>query len=283
MLIKLRELTMIKTKKWSFLLKSPKVSTRISYIIVFVLLFYYPAAAQENSCPRIPPHAREKITSDMLRWAREGQFTGCRQGGAPNIDCDLIQTFVMNARVSPIYLRMRWTALVSCFPELGPVKTINEQAILKNAGLEKSKQATIEAAKQEQQGKDNDPKHILTRTYYEYISIRKCFDKRDGYISVNISAVEMERAKRTAKGIEEAISKNEPGIDKDAAWKSASSDSDEWKTETDKAELTLLEQYNSQLEAVDLSDRNRCQNLLHSLEKRLEKIAPKANNVKKDF
>ena len=90
----------------------------------------------------------------------------------------------------------------------------------------------------------------------------------------------MDRAKKAAKAIEDAIQKNSPSA-KDAAWTAATSGSDDWMTDGDKIDLALSN-YNDRLQ-VDQSDRNRCQKTLGALEERFKRIAPETNAVKKDF
>jgi hypothetical protein len=260
--------------------------SKVLYPILLIVLFIQPAQAQPQryQCPQMSSDTRKKIISDMMRWAEEGSFRGCRPSpeSPRDIDCELSQRFVMRSGTSPSYLGTPWSVLVTCFPELEPVKSINEQAIARNVDLEERKTEANRSLNQARQARDSDPMHVLTRTYHDYVVIRKCFEQRDGYALVNISAQDMERAKKAAKGIEEAIQKNNPSVDKDAAWKAANSDSEDWKTETDKVELTLLGQYNSKLQ-VDLSDRNRCQNILQAMETRFKRVAPEENEVKKDF
>ena len=261
------------------------ISTKVfCAVILFVVSVQQAGAQQQRSCPQMKPDIRAKAISYMIRRAEQGHFKGCRPGPAapPDIDCELSMTFLAEAGVSPVYLGTPWSVLVACFPEMKSVKSLNERAIARKAELESGKRIAAKRAKQEQQEKDNEPVHILTRTYYDYILVRKCFDARNGYVSVNISTAEMERAKKAAKGIEDSILKRNPSVDKNAVWKIANSDSENWKTDTDKIELMLLQQYDSRLQ-VDLSDRTRCQNTLGALEKRFERLVPEENAVKKDF
>jgi hypothetical protein len=280
--------------KKTILFRGAPMKIRALCPIFLIVFFLRPAEAQQQryQCPEMSPAVRTKLVSGMTRNAETGRFRGCDRGeGVPlDIDCELAQSFVVggvsigvgNGGIGTRYLGTPWSVLVACFPELKQIKSINEQATARNVELEKKKEEETRESNQRLQAKDNDPMHVLTRTYYDYIIVKRCFEQRQGYTLVNISDQEMERAKKAAKGIEEAIQRNNHGIDTDTAWRAASSESEDWKTETDKVELMLLGQYNSKLQ-LDLSDRNRCQNSLQAVETRFKRIAPEANAVKKDF
>ncbi len=252
------------------------------YVFFLIVLMLDPVQAQQQryACPQINPDVRQKAVSRMMGFAREGRITGCRiRENAPlDIDCGLVMQF--KVETSTFSFNMPWAGLVSCFPELSPVQSINAQAIARNEELKKQEAKNAEKYRQEQQAKENEPKHLLTRTYYDYIVVRKCFEQRQGYLSVNISEQEMDRAKKAAKAIEDGIQKSSPTA-KDAAWTAATSGSDDWMTDGDKTDLALLN-YNDRLQ-FDQSDRNRCQKTLGALEERFRKIVPEANAVKKDF
>lgn len=205
-----------------------------------------------------------------LRWVDDGE-------------CGIMQGFFLGAAG---YGEVRSfnaprSAWVACIPELNAVKALNDQALAQEAEANRQAAKENERRSRELQAKENDPNHLLTRTYYDYIVIKKCFDQRQRYMAVNISDQEMALAKTTAKGIEDSIQKTNPGIDKDSAWKLASSDSDAWMTDGDQTELTLAH-YNNQFQ-LDPSDRYRCQRILQALEKRFKQFAPEATAVKKDF
>jgi hypothetical protein len=251
--------------------------------LLLSILVMGPANGQQQkfACPRISPDLRQRALSRMMGFAREGRMNGCQSNpDAPlDVDCHLVLQFKIET--GTFTFNLPWSGLVACFPELSPIQSINAQAIMRNAETKKETEKKADRERQDEHAKNNDPKHLLIRTYYDYIIIKRCFDQRQGYAAVNISDQEMANAKQFAKTIEDSVQKVTPSIDKELAWKIASSDSEDWMTPGDKTEL-ILSRYNNQFE-LDKTDRNRCQKILAALETRSKKLAPEANTVEKDF
>jgi hypothetical protein len=150
----------------------------------FCLFFFVigPVGAQQQrlACPQISPNLRQKAISRMMGFAREGRINGCRRNpdAPPDVECGLVLQFKIE--VSNFSFNIPWSGLVGCFPELGPIPSINAQAIARNEELKKQDEKKAEWQRQDQQARDNEPKHLLTRTYYDYMIIKKCFDQRQG-------------------------------------------------------------------------------------------------------
>lgn len=257
------------------------------WISVIFILLLAPAYAQQQgyACPQYSPQVRQKVVNDMVNAIKKRPYRGTR--ARPDLplypEGELMMQFYLlglNYGEGRAF-NAPWSVWANCIPELKSIKALNDQALAGAQEAERQQANAEQLKRQERQTRENEPTHLLTRTYYDYVVVRKCFEQRQGYVAVNISEQEMDRAKKAAKAIEDAILKISPGVDKDAAWKAATSGSDDWMTDGDQTDL-MLSRYDSQLK-LDQSDRNRCQNILTALEARLKKTAPETNAVKKDF
>jgi hypothetical protein len=176
------------------------------------------AGQQRYACPAYSPQVRQKVITDMINSIKKGQPNhGCanRADSTLDVECGLTQSFYLGAlrygEARPF--NAPWSAWVTCVPELNTIKTLNDQALAQEAETKRQEAKENEQRRRELQAKENDPNHLLTRTYYDYIVIKKCFDQRQGYLAVNISDQEMALAKTAAKGIEDFIQEANPGID----------------------------------------------------------------------
>jgi hypothetical protein len=256
--------------------------TRIVLLGLFALGAHTPAIAQQRyACPNYSPQIKQKVIADLIAQIKRQPYPGCN--GNDTV-CVIAMQFYLMAMGYGEYKTPSgtpWSVLYGCIPELSAVKALNDLALAQAQEVKQQQAKVAQQTREEQQTKENNPKHLLIRSYYDYIVVRKCFEQRKGYVAVNIYDEEMDRAKEAAKAIEDAILKSNPNIDKAAAWKGASSDSSDWMTDRDQTEL-IMSRYNSQLE-LDHNDRNRCQQVLGMLEERLSRIVPEATAVKKDF
>lgn len=125
------------------------------------------------------------------------------------------------------------------------------------------------------------PSHVLLRSYYDYIVVKKCHDARIGYLSVDISDHELERARTAVRDLERKMVETDSSLDKDALWRRANSDNSDWQTDQDKTEF-MRGHYDERME-FDLSERRRCQSTLGFLEQRWKTVVPEGATVRKDF
>jgi hypothetical protein len=162
----------------------------------------------------------------------------------------------------------RTDKLLACFPQL------------------RSFLATVEAKRQEarQQLEDNlqkanaendKPAHVLVRSYADYIYIKNCYNQRKGYLAVNVSDEEFERARTAVQKVEQKMIDLEPRLDKDALWKSANGDGKDWQTNRDKVDYAVM--------STIKDSRQKCQRALSDLEATYKRFVPEARIMKKDF
>ena len=144
--------------------------------------------------------------------------------------------------------------LYVCFPELKEVFFSAQQRI---------RAAQEDEARQQQEDAEEiaKPENVLFRSYAKYIYLKRCYDDREGYLSVNISDPELEKARTAVSSIEQKLLQANPGLDKDTIWKRA----------------------NSANSVENHLDRDDCQGALNALEKTYEALVPGAKDVKKDF
>jgi hypothetical protein len=69
----------------------------------------------------------------------------------------------------------------------------------------------IEAAK---------PINRLAMAYQAYVQVQLCYKQRQGYQIVWVNDVEMDRARRAIKAIEQKFTKDDPSIDTNKLWQS---------------------------------------------------------------
>lgn len=149
--------------------------------------------------------------------------------------------------------------LFVCFPELRNLVSLARQRT-NSASILAAEQG--EAARQRQVDVEfNKPENVLLRAYQEYIVVKKCYDDRKGYLSVNISDEEIEKARQAARGIEQKLIEADSALDKDALWKKAN---------------------NNQSPGGE-GDRDSCQATFHDLLAEYAKLVPEAKGVRKDF
>lgn len=260
--------------------------SRIWLSVALIALPSHIAMAQNFPlvCPKLSPEMRSQVAKRMLQRANKGGYVGCaprRKEDPPDFECQFAQTFSSESNTAPRTLGFPWPFIVGCFPELGPVKSLNEKALAAKEIEEVRKTEAAEKAARERQAQADAPKHLLTRTYYDYIQVKVCFEKRKGYVSANISSAEMERAKVAAKALETFTLAKDPTLNKEQLWSLAASDSKEWMIEGEDTEIQMLNYDNSF--KLDLTDRSRCQNTLSVLETRAKRLVPSSAAVEKDF
>jgi hypothetical protein len=122
-------------------------------------------------------------------------------------------------------------------------------------------QQADQRAKAEREARE--PINVLRTAYQQYILIRQCYNKREGYLEVFISEPEMDRAKEAVGRIEEKLRNAlPPGVTTDNLWSE----------EVDKSPEPLW-----------LVAGITCQAALLSLEKTYGELVPETKRLKKDF
>jgi hypothetical protein len=144
-----------------------------------------------------------------------------------------------------------------CFPTLRGLYSLAQQQ-QQERQKEKARQEREEALAQAER---NKPLNILHRYYTEYIYVKKCYDDRNGYLSVNISDKELESARSAVRNIEQKMLEADAHLDKDAIWEAANQDANKSRQR----------------------DRDSCQQSLHSLEEEYTTLVPNAKIIRKDF
>jgi hypothetical protein len=149
-----------------------------------------------------------------------------------------------------------WPAeqLMACLPQITPVVLLaaKQWQDAENEVQRKAEEAAQEAGK---------PINLLRSAYEQYIFIKKCYDIRQGYLTVNISDPELARAREAVKRIEEKLRPELPsGTTTDELWS--------------KANVSPISYPVVQ---------SACQMVLRSLEQTHGKLVPEDTGVKKDF
>ena len=120
----------------------------------------------------------------------------------------------------------------ACFPEL------KELFFFANQRLSPQSLNAAQVAEAQRQQADAagtaKPEHVLLRSYAEYIYVKKCYDGREGYLSINVSDQELDKARTAVRSIEQKMIQTDPNLDKDALWKRANSEDGDWQTDRDK-------------------------------------------------
>jgi hypothetical protein len=112
------------------------------------------------------------------------------------------------------------------FPELLPLYT--EQRALEAAKADKRRQ--VETERQEKAAAEaRKPENRLVRAYEFYAKVQFCNQVRQGYASVFVNDVEMERARIAAKTIEKSLLSEEPNLNTDNVWQQALSNIQGWR------------------------------------------------------
>jgi hypothetical protein len=144
--------------------------------------------------------------------------------------------------------------LAICFPKFRNALNRIEQKEKANNDNRLLEQQKIEAER-------NKPINVLLRSYAAYIYIRKCQLDRQGYLSVNVSDEEIDRAKTATRNIEQKMIEADSNLDKNALWKEAN------KANSDVGE----------------TDRDQCQQTVRRLENTYKTLSPEAKIIRKDF
>lgn len=165
--------------------------------------------------------------------------------------------------------------LFVCFPELKELVLFAKQRLTPESL--NSAQVAEARRQREEQINDRKPEHILVRAYAEYVYLKKCYDRRQGYLAVNLSEEELKRGRAAARAIEQKMIEADASLDneKDALWRQANGEDGDWQTDRDKTFFLLL--------LTMQSDRDRCQFVLHDLDEGYKALVPDAKSVKKDF
>jgi hypothetical protein len=77
------------------------------------------------------------------------------------------------------------------------------------------------AEQQRIEAERNKPANVLLQSYSQYIYLKKCELERHGYLSVNLSELELDRAKTAVRNIEKKMTETDPALDKDSLWQTA--------------------------------------------------------------
>jgi hypothetical protein len=147
-----------------------------------------------------------------------------------------------------------------CFPKfrnaLMPIEQ-KEKTDSENQALEQQKQALEQ---QKIEAERNKPINVLLRSYADYIYVKKCYDERKGYLLVNVSDEELQRAKTAVRNIEQNMIEADSALNKNALWEEANKVNSSFGTE-----------------------RDRCQYIIQRLETTYKNLSPDAKSIRKDF
>jgi hypothetical protein len=142
-----------------------------------------PAIAQQQryACPNYSPQVKQKVINDLIAQIKRGPYPPT--SGTKDSLCVIAMQFNLKAMGYGEF-KMQGTTpcslLYDCIPELGAVRALNDQA-LAQAQDAKQQQAKVDQQKrEEQQVKENDPKHLLIRSYYDYIVVRSVLSRGRG-------------------------------------------------------------------------------------------------------
>jgi hypothetical protein len=122
--------------------------------------------------------------------------------------------------------------LALCFPTFRIALT----RIGQNERLENERRL---AEQQRAEAERNKPANVLLRSYTQYIYLRKCQIDKQGYVSVNASLEELDRAETAAGNIEKKMMDSDPTIDKEALWQAASKANSNVEIDSDRCQVTL--------------------------------------------
>jgi hypothetical protein len=166
----------------------------------------------------------------------------------------------------------------ACFP--GPASQLHEAAIriagqmMANRAREEQhqnylrKQADDYVRHQQEQTADVEaeakkPANLLKSAYSDYKYLKRCFEAREGYVAINLSEEELDRARQAAKRIEEILKPligND--VDTNQLWDAASS---------------------AGPRDMNVFNRSMCQFRYSALMKSYAQIAPEDQRIQKDF
>ena len=127
------------------------------------------------------------------------------------------------------------------------------------------KKAVAETRRQEDARKkaESEPINILTAVDAEYVIVKRCHEKRDGYATVWINDTELDRGRQEMKTIENKLKEanGAPSLDTSAAWAAA----------------------NERADRVTVLDDTACHDALDLVDQAFKKADPHAAMTKKDF
>jgi hypothetical protein len=154
---------------------------------------------------------------------------------------------------------------LACFPVFVPWMQKTEQ----NYAEEQKRIAQQQAEKAEQRRIWNLPVNVLYRAYVAYINVKRCYEARKEYWSVNISDREMFQAREAIERIESELKpKLDSEISTDQVWEGADHD----------AQRTFPFPMNGGPLVRDF-----CQMHLSSLQGTLKALVPGIDRTQKDF
>ncbi len=198
-----------------------------SLLIIGILLFSFCGTARSQVCPEplLTPAAQAKgkhILAGLTEQAQEDQghvyslreFTNAFLNAYFNSSSPPpgLPMFSVIAKDNLAYQHgSQQSLLQACFPG---IKSFYDSVLAKR---EEQQVAANQAAELER----NKPENKLRSLYEDYLSVKACYEARNGYLIVLINEAQMEQARRSIKESEDGFLKSNPGLDTAAIWKSA--------------------------------------------------------------
>lgn len=229
-----------------------------------------PSFAQPGPSPQFSAGMWEMATSRLRFQVKEGTI------GDRSIVHKWMTALLTTDASKPLGNSISEAKLFSCYPELDDYVLQGRAVIAERTERENEKRNQKRKAEEGDRALMTKPSYVLTKTYYEYVFLKKCFERRKGYAQVNVTEVELERARTAASSIEKKLIDAQPDLNKDDLWKIANGDPSAWQVGQDKG---LYSEEAAQL----LNERFVCQAALGGLERRHRDMVPAANEVRKDF
>ena len=128
------------------------------------------------------------------------------------------------------------------------------------------------------------PEHLLRSSYIAYIHVKKCFETRNGYSLVYVTAAELEGAKKNAKSIEQELKQKKPGLNPDATWGEANKEGFErFRLILAASGIMADAEMNSSIGFVSDHVLAFCKSNLRLLENLKSEILSETKNIEKDF
>jgi hypothetical protein len=128
------------------------------------------------------------------------------------------------------------------------------------------------------------PEHLLRSSYIAYIHIKKCFEARNGYSLIYVTAAELEGAKKNAKLIEQDLKQKKPNLNPDATWGEANKEGFErFRLILAASGIMANAEMNSNVGLVSDQVLAFCKYNLRLLENLRSEVLSETKNIEKDF
>ena len=132
---------------------------------------------------------------------------------------------------------------------------------------------------------DAKPRNVLVNAYRNYIAIRQCAASRDGYAIVYVVPERLEQAKVEIRTVESNALRQDPSIDKNAAWQEANGPDQLPEPDPDPTNRMLRAIGQASVESHDYNDQGHayCEAAAYVVDQLAKATDPAGTVVKKDF